>query len=68
MTNQVARQSIDNTSDEIELGKLIGILLDAKWLIAIVTFVFSIVGITVALLSTPIYKADALIQIEPKSS
>ena len=68
MTNQAARQSIDNTSDEIDLGKLIGILLDAKWLIAIVTFVFAIVGIAVALLSTPIYKADALIQIEQKSS
>ena len=58
----------DTNSDEIDLGKLFGILLDAKWMIVAVTFVFAVVGVAYALLATPIYKADALIQIEQKSS
>ncbi len=54
--------------DEIDLGQLFGIVFDAKWLIVSVTLLFTTFGIVFALLSTPIYKADALIQIEKKSS
>ncbi|MEY0499039.1 polysaccharide biosynthesis tyrosine autokinase [Providencia rettgeri] len=52
----------------MDFGKLFGILLDAKWIIIITTFVFAVLAAAFALLSTPIYKADALIQIEQKSS
>lgn len=68
MTTQPSQPSHTDNSDEIDLGKLLGILLDAKWLIMLTTFVFAVLGIAFALLSTPIYKADALIQIEEKSS
>ncbi|ERM59209.1 tyrosine-protein kinase [Vibrio cyclitrophicus FF160] len=68
MTTQPSQQSHTDNSDEIDLGKLLGILLDAKWLIMVTTFAFAVFGIAFALLSTPIYKADALIQIEKKSS
>ncbi|MEZ8375743.1 polysaccharide biosynthesis tyrosine autokinase [Vibrio cyclitrophicus] len=68
MTTQPSQQSHTDNSDEIDLGKLLGILLDAKWLIMVTTFAFAVLGIAFALLSTPIYKADALIQIEEKSS
>jgi tyrosine-protein kinase Etk/Wzc len=68
MTAQQPKQTIDNSSDVIDLGKLIGILLDAKWLIVSVTAFFAVAGVAIALLSTPIYKSDALIQIEEKSS
>ncbi|EDP59684.1 polysaccharide biosynthesis tyrosine autokinase [Vibrio sp. AND4] len=57
-----------STDDEIDLGKLFGVLIDAKWFIIGITLFFATIGIAVALLSTPIYKADALIQIEQKSS
>ncbi|POC02136.1 Wzz/FepE/Etk N-terminal domain-containing protein, partial [Vibrio vulnificus] len=67
MTTPQNRSSVDNSSDEIDLGKLLGILLDAKWIILVTTFFFAVGGVAVALLSTPIYKADALIQIEQKS-
>ncbi|ELB2273358.1 polysaccharide biosynthesis tyrosine autokinase [Vibrio parahaemolyticus] len=67
MTTQTIKQS-RQVDDEIDLGKLFGIILDAKWLILCTVVLFSIVGIGVAILSTPIYKADALIQIESKSS
>ncbi|MGF1730507.1 polysaccharide biosynthesis tyrosine autokinase [Photobacterium kasasachensis] len=55
-------------SDEIDLGKLLGILLDNRWNIIAITFVFAILGVAYALLATPKYKADALIQVETKSS
>ncbi|WP_394249760.1 polysaccharide biosynthesis tyrosine autokinase [Vibrio profundi] len=55
-------------SDEIDLGKLFGSLIDAKWLIVISTAISLVGGVAFALISTPIYKADALIQIEEKSS
>lgn len=65
-------QSIKNThapssSDEIDLAKLFGQLIDGRWLIISITTVFAIAGIAFALLSTPIYKADALVQVEQKS-
>ena len=68
MTTQPSQQSPTDNSDEIDLGKLLGTLLDAKWLIMLTTFAFAVFGIAFAMLSTPIYKADALIQIEEKSS
>ena len=68
MTTQASRQSQVDNSDEIDLGKLIGTLLDAKWWIIVTTFVFSIVGVVYALLATPVFKADALVQVEEKSA
>ncbi|MGR5485709.1 polysaccharide biosynthesis tyrosine autokinase [Vibrio alfacsensis] len=69
MQNQPASQARHQTSpDVIDLGKLFGLLIDAKWPVITTTFVFSCFGIAIALLSTPIYKADALIQVEQKSS
>ncbi|EPP5811970.1 polysaccharide biosynthesis tyrosine autokinase [Vibrio vulnificus] len=68
MTTPQNRSSVDNPSDEIDLGKLLGIIIDAKWFILVTTFLFAAGGVAIALLSTPIYKADALIQIEQKSS
>ncbi|MEZ9510138.1 polysaccharide biosynthesis tyrosine autokinase [Vibrio breoganii] len=54
--------------DVIDLGKLLGLLLDGKWIIIFTTVVFAAVGVAYALLATPIYKADALIQVEQKNS
>ncbi len=55
-----------STSDEIDLAKLFGQLIDGRWLILSITTLFAIAGIAFALLSTPIYKADALVQVEQK--
>ncbi len=54
--------------DEIDLGRLFGLLLDHKWLIIAVTFVFALGGVIYALLATPVYQADALVQVERRSS
>ena len=67
-SNNTQPSSQNNGADVIDLGKLFGILLDARWLIITVTIVFTVIGGAYALLATPIYKADALIQVEQKNS
>lgn len=68
MTTPQQRPSAEAASDVVDLGKLFGILLDAKWTILVTTFLFAVGGVAVALLSTPVYKADSLLQIESKNS
>lgn len=53
--------------DEIDLGRLFGLLLDHKYLIVVVTAIFTLVGVTYALLATPVYQGDALVQVEKRS-
>lgn len=53
-------------SDEIDLLALFGTLLDYRWLIITVTLAFCFLGVAYALLTTPIYQANALVQIEER--
>jgi len=58
----------DNDDDTIDLGRLFGTLIDHKqWIIAI-TGLFAVIGVVYALLAMPIYKVDALIQIDDAPS
>ncbi len=56
----------DRDDDFINLGEIIGTLLEYKWLILGVTTLAVAIGVFVALVSTPIYRADALLQVEEK--
>ena len=56
-----------DSNDEIDLLALIGTLIDYRWLIISVTGLFAVLGIVYALLATPIYQANAMIQIEEKT-
>ncbi len=71
MDNKALNQSNSTKSaqqsDVIDLGKLLGLLIDSRWLIIGVTTIFAVLGIAYALLATPIYKADALLQVEEKN-
>lgn len=60
--------SAGSPSGEIDLLALVGALLDRKWIIIFCTGLFAIVGIAYAVLSTPVYVANAVIQIEEKSA
>ena len=64
--NQV--QIDTSTDDEIDLGELLEIVLDGKWLIVFVTLLGALLGVAYAFLATPIYQADALVQIEDEGS
>ncbi|PYE30406.1 tyrosine-protein kinase Etk/Wzc [Idiomarina fontislapidosi] len=65
---QPQAQTANSNEDEIDLGRLFGLLLDAKWTIIGITLVAMLCGVAYALLATPVYKADALLQVEKKSS
>jgi len=53
--------------DEIDLGELLATLVDNKWLIAFITVVILILGTAKALIDTPVYKTDAMLQVEKNS-
>lgn len=57
-----------NTSDEIDLLALLGALIDHRYIIIACTVFFAVIGVAYAVLSTPVYQANAMIQIEEKSS
>lgn len=57
-----------NHDDEIDLGEYLGMLLVHKWLIAAVTVLGVLIGISYAFIATPIYQANALIQVEDQQA
>ena len=59
--NQVA-------DDEIDLLALLGALLDARWTIIATTFVATSMAVVFAILSTPVYQAGAMLQVEEKAA
>lgn len=67
MQNNTPPTAQQHDSDEIDLLALLGALIDGKWIIAGFTVCFAVIGVAYALLATPVYRANALIQIEEKS-
>lgn len=67
MQNNTPTTAAQHDSDEIDLLALLGALIDGKWIIVGFTVCFAVIGVAYALLATPIYQANALIQIEEKS-
>ncbi|HMM44348.1 MAG TPA: polysaccharide biosynthesis tyrosine autokinase [Candidatus Macondimonas sp.] len=58
----------DPAGDEIDLRELLGILLAGKWTVILVTGVAVFLGVLYALSSTPVYQANALVQVETRGS
>lgn len=65
MTTDTRSPAQDDT-DEIDLRQLLGTLIDHKWWIAGITGTFFLIAVAYALLATPIYRADAIVQVESK--
>ncbi|QLO36243.1 polysaccharide biosynthesis tyrosine autokinase [Klebsiella sp. RHBSTW-00484] len=66
MTSVTTNKPATTDSDDIDLGRLIGELIDYRKLIVSVTAAFTMLAILYALLATPIYQSDVLIQVEQK--
>lgn len=62
--SQVNEKTKDN--DEIDLGRLIGELIDHRKLIISITTLSTLIALIYAIFATPIFQADALVQIEQK--
>ncbi|PSW62334.1 tyrosine-protein kinase [Photobacterium kishitanii] len=54
-------------NNDIDLSKIIGVVLEYRWSMILIIAIATIFGFSKVYLSTSIYKADALIQVEPKS-
>lgn len=64
----VTNKTTSKETDEIDLGRLVGEFIDHRKLIISVTSLFTLVALTYAIFATPIYQADALIQVEQKQA
>jgi len=64
MTKQVESRSVKEV--DIDLREVLGLLVDRKWLIATVTAAFFIAGAMYALFVAPVYRAQAMVQVESK--
>lgn len=51
-------------NDEIDIGRLVGTVIEARWWVLAITSVFALCAVIYCLFATPIYSADALVQIE----
>lgn len=66
--NSVPIQEHRDDDDNVDLLALLGTLIDSKWIIIGITALFCAIGVAAALLSTPIYQANALVQVEEKKA
>lgn len=57
----------EGENDEINLGELLSVVINGKWLILIITLILFLLGLGKASLDTPIYKVDAMLQVKEKS-
>ncbi|EFH3365737.1 polysaccharide biosynthesis tyrosine autokinase [Escherichia coli] len=55
-------------SEDFDIGRLLGEIIDHRKLIISITSLFAFTGLLYVLLSTPVYQADALIQVEQKQA
>ena len=57
----------DIEDEEIDLGDLLGVLIENRWLIIAITLAALLIGGYKAFTAVPIYQADGLLQVEEKS-
>jgi len=67
MENNTPMTHQEQNNDEIDLLALAGTLWDGRWLIIGVTALATLFGAVYALLAEPVYRADAMVQVEQKS-
>lgn len=66
MTSSEPRTTAAEDTQDIDLRQLLGTLIDHRWWILAITGIFFAVSVAYALLAKPIYRADAIIQVESK--
>ncbi|EMF0715974.1 tyrosine-protein kinase Wzc [Citrobacter freundii] len=65
MTEKIKHTAAPVTgNDEIDIGRLVGTVVEARWWVVAITAAFGLCGAIYTLFATPIYSADALVQIE----
>lgn len=62
------QKNIEKKTDEFDLGRIVGELIDNRKLIISITSLFTLLALVYVLFATPIYQADALVQVEQKQA
>lgn len=57
----------DKTENDMELGRILGLLFDAKGLVIGIIVLFALLGTAYAFFTTPIFQAKSLVQVETKT-
>ncbi|HHT7530861.1 polysaccharide biosynthesis tyrosine autokinase [Raoultella planticola] len=66
--SSVKHKSVEKETDEIDLGRIVGEIIDYRKLIISIVSLFTLLAIVYALFATPVYQADALVQVEEKQA
>jgi tyrosine-protein kinase Etk/Wzc len=66
-SNPAVNYLSNENDNKIDLGEIISILLDNKWLIALIAGVVLAIGTAKAFIDRPVYKTDAMLQVEAQS-
>ena len=62
MTEKVKQHAAPVTgSDEIDIGRLVGTIIEARWWVIGITAVFALCAVVYTFFATPIYSAAALV-------
>ncbi|BAS41738.1 chain length determinant protein [Klebsiella oxytoca] len=64
--SSIKNKNVDKETDEIDLRRLMGEVIDHRKLIILVISLFTLIALIYALFATPIYQADSLLQVEQK--
>lgn len=59
---------IETNSNNLDLGRLYGGILDDRWLVAITVAVMMVFGVIYYFFATPVYSTDAMVQVESNAS
>ncbi|MBD1552153.1 polysaccharide biosynthesis tyrosine autokinase [Pseudomonas typographi] len=69
MTVAMSRSNLELYKDpQIDIATLLRMLIDHKWLIASMMGLCTTLGVLYAVVATPVYQANSMIQIEPKKT
>lgn len=64
--SSVKNKPVDKETEDIDLSRLIGEVIDHRKLIISIVSIFTLLALVYALFATPVYQADALVQVEQK--
>ncbi|HDH7820609.1 TPA: polysaccharide biosynthesis tyrosine autokinase [Raoultella planticola] len=64
--SSVKNKPVDKETEDIDLSRLIGEVIDHRKLIISIVSLFTLLALVYALFATPVYQADALVQVEQK--
>ncbi|HBZ3728946.1 TPA: tyrosine-protein kinase, partial [Klebsiella pneumoniae] len=64
----ISKKKQPETVDDLDFGRMVGELIDHRKIIIALTSFATLIALLYAFFATPIYKADALIQVEQKQA